>query len=59
MNFNGKLCPILAERHIYPNTWDTIKVALAIQVLSNTVSADIRTLVVNADFIKKLTFLTN
>lgn len=70
MNFNIKLCPKLTERHIYPNNWDKMTVARAIQVFSNTVSVAIRTLVVNAvlnekaeaiaDFIKKgMTCLTN
>lgn len=42
-NSSTKLCPKLTYRHIYPNTFEKMRVTLATQVFSRTVAAAIRT----------------
>lgn len=38
-----KMCPKLTTKHIYPNTWQKMKVSYAVQVMSHTCSSAIRT----------------
>ena len=38
-----KMCPKLTLRHVYPNSWQKMKVSYATQVFSHTISRAVKT----------------
>ncbi|XP_041449670.1 uncharacterized protein LOC121404395 [Drosophila obscura] len=48
--YHGKLCPKLTSKHIYPNSFEKMKVKYATQVFSHTVSSAIKTLIESGNF---------